>query len=116
MSLDAKTLGEEIIGAEIVAGKELTEAAGSMLEAAERTTAIWLQQARWAFEDYGQFLSTSTTRPGDPQSLFKLIESRSNHIASGFHQMSELVQAECLPMTKIWTDFAGTVMRDWRSP
>ena len=116
MSVDAKTIGEEIIGAEIVAGKELTEAAGSALETAEKTAAIWLQQARWVFEDYGQFLRSSATRPGDPQPLFKLIESRSDHIASGFHQMSELVQAECLPVTKIWTDFAGTVMRDWRSP
>lgn len=115
MSIDAKTIGEEIIGAEIVAGKELTEAAGSMLDAAERGTAIWLQQARWVFEDYGQFLRSSATRPGDPSALFRLIESRSDHVASGFHQMSELVQAECLPMTKIWTDFTGTVMRDWRS-
>jgi hypothetical protein len=115
MSLDAKTIGEEIIGAEIVAGKELTEAAGSALEAAERSAAIWLQQARWLFEDYGQFLRSSMTRPGDPKPIFTLIESRSDHIASGFHQMSELVQAECLPLTKIWTDFAGTVIRDWRS-
>ena len=94
MSLDAKTIGEEIIGAEIVAGKELTEAAGSALEAAERTAAIWMQQARWVFEDYGEFLQSSMSRPGDPQPLFKLIESRSDHIASGFHQMSDLVQAD----------------------
>ncbi len=115
MSVDAKTIGEEIIGAEIVAGKELTEAAGSALETAEQTAAIWLQQGRWLFEDYGQFMRSSFTRPGDPGPLFKLIESRSDHIASGFHQMSELVQNECTPLTKIWTDFAGTVMRDWRS-
>ncbi len=115
MSLDAKTIGEEIIGAEIVAGKELTEAAGSALEAAERSAAIWMQQARWVFEDYSQFVRSSIARPGDPGTFFKLVESRSEHIASGFHQMSELVQAECLPVTKIWTDFAGTVMRDWRT-
>ena len=115
MSVDAKTIGEEILGAEIVAGKELTEAAGSALEAVERGSAIWLQQARWVFEDYGQFLRSSISKPGDPRSIFQLIESRSDHIASGFHQMGELVQAECLPVTKIWTDFAGTVMRDWRS-
>ena len=115
MTIDAKTIGEEIIGAEIVAGKELTEAAGSALEAVERSAAIWLQQTRWVFEDYGQFLRSAASRPGDPNPLFKLIESRSDHVASGFHQMSELVQAECAPVTKIWTDFAGTVMRDWRS-
>lgn len=115
MSLDAKTIGEEIIGAEIVAGKELTEVAGSAMETAERTAAIWLQQTRWLIEDYGQYLRSSVTRPGDLKPFFTLIGSRSDHIASGFHQMNELVQAEYLPVAKIWTDFAGTVMRDWRA-
>lgn len=115
MSLDAKTIGEEILGAEIVAGKELTEAAGGAFETMERSAAIWLQQARWLFEDYGQFFRNSFSRPGDPASLFSLIEARSDHIASGFHQFGELVEKECLPAVKIWTDFAGTVGKDWRS-
>jgi hypothetical protein len=115
MSIDARTIGEEIIGAEIVAGKDLTEAAGGAFEAMERSTAIWLQQARWLVEDYGHFLQASASRPGDPGNLSRLIESRSEHIGSGFHQMGELVQKECLPAMKIWTDFAGTVARDWRS-
>jgi len=115
MSLNARTIGEEIIGAEIIAGKDLTEVAGGAFEAMERGTAIWLQQARWVFEDYGQFFRASAARPGDPGSFFTLIESRSEHIASGFHQMGELVQKEYLPALKIWTDFAGTVARDWRS-
>ncbi len=115
MSLNARTIGEEILGAEIVAGKELTEAAGGVFETMERSAAIWLQQTRWLFEDYGQFMRDSVSRPGDPSSLLTLIESRSEHIASGFHQFGELVQQECLPATKIWTDFAGTVEQDWRS-
>ena len=78
MSMDPKTIGEEILGAEIVAGKELTEAAGGAFEAMERSAAIWLQQARWLFEDYGQFFRDSVTKPGDPRSLFSLIESRSS--------------------------------------
>ncbi len=115
MSPDAKTIGEEIIGAEIVAGKELTEAAGSALDAAQRSATIWLQQSRWLFEDYAQFLHASAARPGDPGPLSRLVESRTDHITSGCHQMSDLIQTNCRPVTKIWTDFAGTVMRDWRS-
>lgn len=116
MSLDAKTLGEEIIGAEIVAGKELTEAAGSAFEAMEKGATIWQQQSRWLLEDYGRFLRQELEKPGDPSGVFALLETRSEHIASGFRQMSELAERECAPVTKIWTDFVGTVLRDWRSP
>jgi hypothetical protein len=115
MSVDPRTIGEEILGAEIVAGKELTEVAGGVLETLERSAAIWLQQARWLGEDYSRFFRDSVSKPGDPASFFSLVESRSEHIASGFHQFGELIQKECLPATKIWTDFAGTVEQDWRS-
>ena len=116
MSLDAKTLKEELIGAEIVAGKDLTEVAGSAFEAMELGAAIWLQQGRWFLEDYGTFLQASLTRPGDPNGFFSLIESRSEHIATGLHQVGDLVQRECVPAIKIWTDFLSTVRRDWRTP
>ena len=116
MSVDARTIGEEIIGAEIVAGKELTEAAGSVFETMERSAAIWSQQARWLLEDYSEFARSSISQPGDPSGFFRLLESRSEHIASGFQQFGDLVQQECVPATKIWTDFLSTVARDWRSP
>lgn len=116
MSIDAKTLGEEIIGAEIVAGKELTEVAGSALEAMEQGTSIWLQQGRWWLEDYGQFLRHSVEKPGDPSGVINLLTVRSEHVSSGFHQMSELVERECAPATRIWSDFLRTVLRDWRTP
>ena len=115
MSIDARTIGEEILGAEIVAGKELTEAAGGVFEAMERGAAIWLQQARWLTEDYGRFFRDSLSKPGDPASFFTLLGARSQHIAAGFQQFGEMVQKECAPVTKMWTDFAGTVEQDWRS-
>jgi len=115
MTLDAKTLGEELVGAEIVAGKELAQAAGSLLDTAERLRDIWLQQGRWLAEDYGRFWLTALGRPGDPTPLSALVEARSTHIASGMHDLSTLVERECLPLSKIWSDFLGTVGRDWRS-
>ena len=115
MSLDAKTLGEELIGAEIVAGKELTEAAGSVFDTLERLGAIWQQHNHWLAEDYGRFWITSLTRPGDSRTLSALIESRSAHIASGLHDLGGLIERECVPLSKIWSDFFGTIARDWRS-
>jgi len=115
VTLDAKTLGEELVGAEIVAGKELTQAAGSLFDTLERTGAIWMQQGRWVVEDYARFWAAAFARPGDLTPLNRLVESRSNHIASGMHEFSSLIERECVPMSKIWSDFLGTVMRDWRT-
>ena len=115
MTLDAKTLGEELVGAEIVAGKELTQAAGSLFDMLERTRDIWVQQGRWLAEDYGRFWISALGRPLDPTPLNGLIEARSKHIASGMHELSSLVERECVPVSKIWSDFFGTVMRDWRA-
>ena len=54
---------------------------------------------------------------------FRLIEYHINALRNaGFTELvintgwlGELIQKECLPATKIWTDFAGTVEQDWRS-
>lgn len=116
MTPDARTIGEELLGAELVAGKELTEAAGGLLEALERGGAIWLQQARWLAEDYGRFWLDSLGRPVDPEPLKQLIDSRSGHIVSGMNQLGELVEKECAPLTRIWSDFMGVVRQDWQRP
>lgn len=114
MSVDVRTIGEELVGAEIVAGKELTEAAGSLFDALDRAAAIWLQQGQWLIEDYGRFWLSSLGNPLNAGDLRSLVEARSEHIASGMHQVSELIERECTPMSKMWTDYLGTVVRDWR--
>ena len=76
---------------------------------------IWLQQARWAAEDYGRFWLTTLGRPGDPAPFNSLIEDRSTHIASGIHEFGSIIERECVPLSKIWSDYFGTVMRDWRA-
>ena len=113
---DARTIGEEWLGAELVAGKELTEAAGTLLDTIEKGSAIWLQQARWLAGDYGRFWLASVTPPPDQAPLTALIDSRTEHITSGLHQFGELIEKEFTPLTKIWTDFLGVVAQDWRKP
>jgi len=114
--LDVKTIGEDILGAEIIAGKELTEAAGSIFDAMEKGSSIWEQQARWLAEDYFNFWMSSLSQglTGNPAALMKLIDSRSEHIATGMHQTGDLIEKECTPLTKMWTDFIGVVAQDWR--
>lgn len=114
MTLDARTIGQEILGAEIVAGKELTEAAGSVFDAMEKGSKLWRQQSRWALEDYGDFLLSGLARPLDPTRIFTLLERRSEHIASGMQDLGDLIEKEFVPLSKIWTDFFGVVQQDWR--
>lgn len=114
MTLDARTIGEELLGAEIVAGKELTEAAGSVFEAIDKGSQLWVQQSRWALEDYANFWMAGFSSPLNPAAVMQLLERRSEHIASGMHDFGDLIEKECTPLSKIWTDFLGVVQQDWR--
>lgn len=115
MSLDAKTLGEEIIGAEIVASKELTEAAGGLFDALETAGSIWLQQSRWFVEDYGRFWLTSPGRIWSLAPACQLLKDRSEHIARGVREAGELLQRECTPLAGIRGGYLSTVLKDWQS-
>lgn len=115
MPLNPRTIGEELLGLELVAGKELTEATGTLFDAADKGRKLWLEQARWLFADYSQFWQSVLTRP-DPGILSTLIERRSEHIAEGFRATSELVEKELVPLSRLWTDYLQVVARDWRSP
>ena len=114
MSRDAKTLGEELVGAEILAGKELTEAAGGLFEGIERAAEIWRQQATWLFDDYLEFWREAARSPGRPEPLLALVERRSTHVASGARELASTVERECAPLARMWSEFMEVVRRDWR--
>ena len=114
MTLDPRTIGEELLGLELVAGKELTEATGTLIDAADKGRKLWLEQARWLFKDYAQFWQSALTRP-DPGIIYALVERRAEHIAEGFRATSELVEKELVPLSRLWTDYLQVVARDWDS-
>ena len=114
MTRDAKTLGEELLGAEIVVGKELTEAAGGFFEGLERIHAIWQQQTAWLVDDYLTFWGATLARPGRPEPLLALVRSRSEHIAAGVDELGATLERESAPLRKMWMDFASVVRSDWR--
>jgi hypothetical protein len=113
MSRDAQTLREELLGAEIVAGKELTEAAGGLFEGMERSAEIWRQQLVWLFDDYVEFWRDAARQPGRPEPLLALMERRSAHIATGVTDLGATLERECAPLARMWDDFMGVVRRDW---
>jgi hypothetical protein len=114
MSVDARTIGEEILGAEIIAGKELTEATGNYFEALEKGGSILRQQAGWWLSDYTDFWLKSLRFPPDPGLVVELFQRRSEHVLQGVKEAGELMDRECAPLTRMWSDFFGVVKKDWR--
>ncbi|MEJ2089307.1 MAG: hypothetical protein P8Y69_12725 [Gammaproteobacteria bacterium] len=117
MTVDARTIGEELLGAEIVVSRELTEATGNVFDALEKGAAIWEHQARWLVEDWTGFWVSGLTKPLllDPAPLAELIQRRSDHISAGLHDVEQLIKNEFAPLSKTWTDFLGVIRQDWRS-
>ena len=90
MSNRSREFGEALTGAEIVVGKELAEASGSLVLFLEQSTALATTQARWLFDDYSSFWLDTMTQPGSPAPLAKLLQQRMRHIAEGLRGLSEL--------------------------
>ena len=115
MSRESRLLSEELLGAELVAGKELTEAAGGFWDALEKCAAIQQQQWRWYVDDWNDFWTTPLREPSAdlPSAIGELIERRSRHVGTGVRDLAELVKKETDPLRKIWSDYLGVVRRDW---
>ncbi|MEM8767060.1 MAG: hypothetical protein AAGE43_06435 [Pseudomonadota bacterium] len=90
-----RDFGETLAGAEIVAGKELVEASGSLVLFMERGATLAATQARWLFGDYSSFWLESMTQPGSPAPLAKLVTQRLRHVAEGLRTFSELAAIPC---------------------
>ncbi len=90
-----REFGEALAGAEIVAGKELAEASGSLVLFMERSATLAATQARWLFGDYSSFWLEAMTQPGSPAPLAKLLRQRVSHVAEGLRELSELAAIPC---------------------
>lgn len=111
-----RRIGEELLGAELVAGKELVEVAGTFWDTLEKSAEIHRQQISWLVEDHTSFwgdaLSMDTQRTAS--ALPNLLTHRIDHVRRGFDQYRQLLDSELAPLSKIWSDFIGVVRRDWQ--
>jgi hypothetical protein len=115
LTMDARTIGEELLGAELVAGKEFIEATGTFWDSLERGAAIQRQHLQHLLQDYGTFWTTALSPPlnNAPAALTRLLQARAEHIADSMHEVSQLVEKEYLPLSKPWTDFIDVIRTDW---
>ena len=116
MSESSRRVSEELLGAELVAGKELVEAAGTFWDTLEKGARIHCRQIELLLKDHTRFWGDALS--GDPgratSALPSLVQHRVEHVREGLDQYRSLIGSELAPLTKIWTDFFGVVRRDWQ--
>lgn len=111
-----RRISEELLGAELVAGKELVEVAGSFWDTLEKSSEIHRQQISWLLEDHSSFWrdALSMDMQRKTSALPNLVTHRIDHVRRGFDQYRQLLESELAPLSKIWADFFSVVRRDWQ--
>jgi len=115
---NSRLAGEEALGAELLAARDLVAHFGIAWETAEQLGGVWRDQTRLCFEDYRRTVSrlASGTRAG-PGVMGEHIERRINHLADGAEQTARVLfrQSElaAASLTGLWAPLAGVIRRDW---
>lgn len=119
---DSRLVGEEVVGAEILLTKELTEKIGILWETAERASAIGTEQIRHLVEDYLATAREFSETPG-LHNFFDLtanhLARRITHVSDGARAVAELVAEETGRLEEavlgVWKPFLAVLNRDWES-
>lgn len=107
-----RTLGADLLGAELLASREIAEGAGSLWDALERGSAIQQQQLQWLMSDYAGFIDDLRAQPSPwqlPGAAARLIEARAGHINAGWSETGNLIRDELSPFCSAWQNFMRAV-------
>lgn len=108
-------LGAQLLGAELLASRELVEGAGTFWDTLERSGRIHQQQLSWLIRDYAGFIDDLAKEKSAwslPAVTGRLIEKRLNHISEGWKATGEMMQDELLPLYSAWANFAKATQQD----
>lgn len=119
---DSRLIADEMVGAEILATKEITEAVGILWEVAERLNAIGTEQARMLVDDYITTCKEFSETPGlhnYADLVMNHWQRRLEHVADGARSVADLVTNETNVFEDVffgmWKPFMAVVNRDWSS-
>ncbi len=113
--VDTRLIGEELLGAELLASRELAQGAGSILEALERGGAIQQRQLSYLFRDYATYVDDVVSNPLQwPRAAGALARRRASHIGEGLQDTVTLLREELAPLSRAWRGFFEVLQQDWR--
>jgi DNA-binding ferritin-like protein len=122
LSHDSRMMRDEVVGAEILATKEVTEAVGILWEVAERLNTIGGEQMRYLFDDYAATYEEFIKTPGLHNYADVVMNHwlrRMDHIADGTRSVANLVTRETNLLEDVifgmWKPFVAVLNRDWSS-
>jgi hypothetical protein len=120
---DRHLAGEEAVGAELLATRDLVANLGIALDTATGLADVYARQMRHLFEDYAATWSSLSGGQSPAQPLTVLSEHltrRVEHVTEGVNESIELVSTQSEraweALYRLWAPFAAVVRQDWSGP
>ncbi|MDZ7669008.1 MAG: hypothetical protein U5Q16_06130 [Gammaproteobacteria bacterium] len=117
---ESRLAGEETLGAELLAGRELTAQAGILWETAEQLGELCLRQTRLFAEDHTatfRSLLDDSARHSLQTVIGRHLERRLRHNLTGLEQGIDILSTQsertCQSVIHLWAPFLAVVRRDW---
>jgi hypothetical protein len=121
ISEDSRLIGEEMVGAEILATRELIEYLGVTWETLDEMNDVFLRQLRHLAQDHADSAREFLADPGLAQFSAVVLshcQRRIEHISEGVSQASHLVVRGGDNVTEVlfglWKPFFAVINRDWQ--
>jgi hypothetical protein len=118
----ARLAGEEAIGAELLAGRELLALAGVLWSTAEGMTRLLADQGRFLVDDHRRHAEAWLSAPEPARAAEHVsdhVKRRLTHLAEGADQLNRLMFTQtreaCRVLQAFWRPYLAVVREDWRS-
>ena len=118
---DRRLAGEEVVGAELLATRDLVAHLGIAWETLEGFGTLYARQARLLADDYADTWKALTREGGAgnvPEVIGAHLQRRVEHVTAGVNESIELLSSQteraCDALIRLWAPFTAVVRQDWR--
>ncbi|MFU8816651.1 MAG: hypothetical protein ACNA7W_14980 [Pseudomonadales bacterium] len=120
MQAETRLAGEEAMGAELLASRELVAQLGILWDTAERFGDLYARQLRYCVADHASTWSAllgGAARGDAPAIIGEHVERRVIHLAEGVQQSAQLLSGQSAKASQtlynLWKPFLAVLRQDW---